>query len=385
MEALHFGPRRHGEAAQPGEARPMLVPPGSAADQLLTPERVALAKRAFTTRRVPVHEMQQLIRSGVKPRCGDLVLARVERLGQHNALQLPSGRRATLFIGDEIVVAYGNRYAPDQFEAIVPEDLDECELIAAGGMASRLQVAHRRMRSPTRIQPLGLVADSEGRVLNLSHHRLAAVRRDGPAPSLMVVVGTAMNAGKTTSGAHLIRGLVEAGLRVGAAKLTGTGASGDTALMQDAGAWPVYDFTDAGLASTYLAGPLVVEEATQLLLDQLALEGVDVIVAEIADGLLQRETAALLQSPRFAAGVTGVLFAAPDSMGAVAGVEWLERRGLPVVAVSGALTQSPLAVREARAATRLPVLGTDELAAPENALQLLGAARHRSADAVTPA
>lgn len=378
MEALDFALRRPGDAPLHAALRPSLVPPQSTAEQLLTPERVALAKRSYTSRRVPAQDMQRLLCSGATPRSGDLVLARVERLGQHNGLQLPGGRRATLFVGDEIIVAYGNRYAPDQFEARVPADLGPCDLVAGGGIAAREQAAHRRMRSPTQLQPIGLVADSEGRVLNLADYRLPAASRDGLLPSLLVVAGTSMNAGKTTSSAHLIRGLVEAGLRVGAAKLTGTGASGDTALMQDAGAAAVYDFTDAGLASTYLAAPLVVEEAVEALLGQLARDGVDVIVAEIADGLLQQETAALLQSPRFAAHVTGVVFAAPDSMGAVAGIDWLERRGQPVVALSGAMTQSPLAVREAREATRLPVLGPDELAAPENALQVLAAARHRA-------
>ena len=60
-----------------------------------------------------------------------------------------------------------------------------------------------------------------------------------------------MNSGKTTTAAHLIKGLVQAGLKVGAAKLTGTGAVGDIWLMQDAGANLVLDFTDTGFPSTY--------------------------------------------------------------------------------------------------------------------------------------
>jgi hypothetical protein len=36
-----------------------------------------------------------------------------------------------LFVGDEILVAYGHRYAPAQFLAEVPPDLGGCHLNAA--------------------------------------------------------------------------------------------------------------------------------------------------------------------------------------------------------------------------------------------------------------
>jgi hypothetical protein len=48
-------------------------------------------------------------------------------------------------------------------------------------------------------------------------------------------------------------------------------------------------------------------------------------------------------------------------MGAAGGVQWLERKGLPLIAVSGALTASPLAMREAQRAVGVPVLTLGEL------------------------
>jgi hypothetical protein len=51
----------------------------------------------------------------------------------------------------------------------------------------------------------------------------------------------------------------------------------------------------------------------------------------------------------------GVVFAAYDSMGAIAGAGILGDIGHRVIAVSGKLTQSPLAMREAERATGLPV------------------------------
>jgi len=84
--------------------------------------RLPAAKPAYTTRHVDLNSATGLL-SGVRPAVGDLVLATVTAVGQHPKVEGPDGRRASLFPGDEVVVAYGHRYAPDQFEASVPDDL----------------------------------------------------------------------------------------------------------------------------------------------------------------------------------------------------------------------------------------------------------------------
>ena len=322
----------------------------------LSQERLATAKSSYTTRAVPLEMIATLINGEVTPAPGDLVLARVEKLGQHTRLELGTGRKAPLFIGDEIIVSYGHRYAPDQFEAQVPESLEPCHLVAAGGIAAAMLSRHSKKKMPTRITPLGLLGNSNGRVINLSDWSLSPTDTAQPLPLTLASVGTAMNAGKTTSAAYLIRGLVNAGLKVGAAKLTGTGAGGDVWLMRDAGASVVYDFTNAGHASTHQLSIEELEDITRVLTGHLQAAGVDIIVLEVADGLYQEETAALLESETFRNIVDGVMFCAGDAMGAAMGVEWLRRRQLPVFAISGALTASPLACREAERAGDLPIL-----------------------------
>lgn len=74
------------------------------------------------------------------------------------------------------------------------------------------------------------------------------------------------------------------------------------------------------------------------------------IVLEVANGAYQNETAALLASAAFRRQVDGVLFAAGEALGAVAGVSRLRALGLEVLAATGVLTASPLATREAAAA-----------------------------------
>lgn len=322
----------------------------------IPPSRIARAKISYTTRNVNLTLAANLLTGErLRPNVGDLVLAQISKIGQHTAIELTTGRRASLFPLDEIVVCYGNRYAPDQFEAEMPHDLTSCHLVAGGGIASRALSWHSDMHSPTAINPIGLLADANGRRINLSSAALTKPNYPTKIPHTVAVVGTAMNAGKTTTAANLIRGLTIAGLKVGAAKVTGTGSGRDVWLMNDAGARLTLDFTDAGFPTTFRASAAEVDGIFSTLTGHLAKAGMDVIVLEVADGLYQTETAALLDSPTFIRTVNNVIFAASDAMGALAGVEWLRHKGLPVLGVSGLLTASPLAMIEAAKATGMPV------------------------------
>jgi hypothetical protein len=333
---------------------------------------MAGAKRAFSTRRTDTTAMRTLVGGSVRPRAGDLVLARITRLGQHRKLELTDGRRATLHLDDEVLVAYGDRYAPDQFEAHVPDRLGPAHLVASGGIASTMISRSMDVRNATDISPIGLVGDALGRPINLSAFALPRRRPQGEKPPTLAVIGTSMNSGKTTTIHALVHTLARAGLKPGATKVTGTGSGGDYWVMVDAGAHVMLDFTDAGLASTYRQPMSAIDTTFLDLLGHLTAAGSGVRLVEVADGIYQRETARLIESPSFRSEVDMIIFAAGDAMGAAAGVSHLKSLGLHVVAVSGRLTKSPLAVREAQEATGLPVLGLTDLADPVVACGLLG-------------
>src|SRR5207245_5126411 len=99
----------------------------------------------------------------------------------------------------------------------------------------------------------------------------------------------------TAASAWVIRGLAASGRRVGAAKLTGTASGRDFGAYRDAGAAPVFDFLDAGWASTARCSPAEVRDIVDLLADHLRAAPVDWAVLEVADGLLQPETNDLLE------------------------------------------------------------------------------------------
>lgn len=343
---------------------------------LFESERISNAAWAFATRRVNRDESFRIGQGPMAPEAGDLVLAKVDILGHHRGLQLWTGRKKNLFPGDEIVVVYGNRYAPSQFESIVPKTLGPCQLVAGGGVASKALSWHSRLsRGPTEISPIGLVMRADSSRVNLRDCAVESFdsidRLSESPPPTIAVVGTSMDAGKTESAAFMVRGFTRAGLRVGFAKVTGTGAGGDTWLLKDAGADPVFDFTDAGHISTYLVDTPEIERVLLTLVGHLSKAGVDVIVLEIADGVLQRETAALLESRVFKQVVVGVLFTSRDSMGAMAGVEWLRARDIEVVGLSGVMTAAPLQCSEAHAVTGLEAFSREDLSKVDVARKLL--------------
>lgn len=345
------------------------------------PLPLAQIRFAYTTRRVHHADIAGLVMDDRAPEAGQLVLAVVEALGQHKQIELPSGRKSRLYVGNHIVLAYGNRYAPDQFEALVPDDLGPCQMVAGGGMAGREVARHADMEEATRIRPLGLLADARGRPINLADYALPMLSVPAPAhrPQVYFVCGTSMNSGKTYTAHELVRGFCSLGISVAAAKITGTGAGNDPWRLVDCGANPVYDFTDAGHPSTYKLPMAAIEDTMDCVLGNLCTAGVDAIVVEIADGIGQAETAALLESPRLRRWCDGVLFAAADPLAAHAGVQWLRERDLPVLAASGLMTAVPLVQIEAQGLLDVPVLSAQQLAEGQPFVDVLRASRRRAA------
>ena len=320
-------------------------------------------KWAFTTRRVDPKDARGIEEDLFDARPGDLVMGQIINVGQHKKVQLASGRYAESYAGDFVVMSVGNRYAPDQFEGLAELDPDGCDMIAGGGVLGRVVKAHSKMASPTRVKPFGLLTDRRGDVINVASYALPS-RRIPADVTVIGVLGASMNAGKTTAAASLAHGLHRAGHRVAGVKATGTGAFGDFNAFSDAGV-PILDFTDAGMATTYREPLARIEACFETLVGTAADRGADVVVVEIADGLFQAETSAILAGSKIKDRMDAVLFAAPDALGAAGGVDRLRRYGLEPFAISGMVTCSPLATEEAERATGVPLMPRASLCDPE--------------------
>jgi hypothetical protein len=130
---------------------------------------------------------------------------------------------------------------------------------------------------------------------------------------VVYVAGTCMNAGKTVAATELVRGLVRAGLRVAACKLTGVSLMRDVLSMTDAGAIAALTFNDVGVASTH---PGVTVATAKGIFNRLAASRPDVIVAELGDGILgEYGVQDILHDPELAAAGAVWIMAAPDPVG----------------------------------------------------------------------
>lgn len=317
--------------------------------------RLRNCKSSYAVRNIDLSQIQGLTNDRA-PRAGDLVLARIDRLRQHARIELPSGRRAYLHVGDEVLLLYGNRYATDQFEARVPDDLGPCHMVAAGGIAARMISRCSAVKPATEITPIGLLCDDKGEVVNLRRHCLPLQPLSCREVPVLAVVGTGMNAGKTTMMANAIYAFKQQGISVAAGKLTGTAAGPDSWKYRDAGAVAVLDFTDFGMASSFGESLARLKAAAQSIVASLQQQQPDLIMLELADGLLQTETAQLMQDAELQRLVDGWLLAATDAIGVTAGAQLMRTIGCPVVAVGGLFTRSSLLEQEVKHSCGLPVL-----------------------------
>jgi hypothetical protein len=287
----------------------------------------------------------------VKP--GDLALARVSRIGRNTRLELASGRMSNLFEGDLLAVVFGNRYATLQFEGYAERCGSECDLLSMAGVCGIVHTKAAAIPDATRLELLGAFP------MNLAE---TACRRTPPRRTHTIAVcGSSMDSGKTHTAASIIRGLVKAGERVAAVKLTGTASGRDTWSFYDSGARPALDFIDAGWPSTYRCTLDELLEAHSRLVSNAAHAGADWVVIEIADGLLQRETAMLLSSPEFRRSIDHWFFATGDPLAAVTGSRLLQEHGIELAAISGLISTRPLAMAEAESHTGIQVLTDKQL------------------------
>jgi hypothetical protein len=222
-----------------------------------------------------------------------------------------------------------------------------------------VDAAHVFMDEPTRLKPLGLLTGARGQVLNVADYALPAMPANDRV-TVFGVFGASMNSGKTTAASSLAHGLIRAGYAVAGVKATGTGAFGDFNSFEDGGA-PALDFTDVGMATTFRMPIERIEAGFDTLVATAAARGAEVVVVEIADGVFQQETRAILEASRIRDRLDGILFAAPDALSALGGVMVLEQKGLTPFAISGMVSCSPLATAEAAEVTGLPILSREDL------------------------
>lgn len=224
---------------------------------------------------------------------GDYVAGEV--IGERNRLyrcETKTGRMAHLVRGDRVIGALGVRCATlegvGDWREIGP-DLEMDALTSAGLFG--------RATSTSPMLPDLMALKYRGHVLRAGSKLTMADFIPAVEPALLaiptvLIIGTSMSAGKTTSGQVIVRELRALGCRVVAAKLTGAARYRDILSYRDAGASPIFDFVDAGLPST-VCEPETFDAALGNLTARINEAGADILVAEAGASPLEPYNGAL--------------------------------------------------------------------------------------------
>lgn len=333
-------------------------------------------KKSIISKGINDYRINRKINKLYMPEAGDLAIFRVIELGKHLAVQGENGNNCYIFPGDLLLAAFGNRYATAQFEGYVPTKYHkEYQILGKGGAVGILASMHTKLEDvgTTKLELVGYAVDNNNKVINTKFFEKDRIsfdpKRERPY-KIILSLGTSMDSGKTTTAAFLSRGLQAAKKKVAFIKLTGTVYTKDRHFVRDCGADMAIDFSTFGFPSTYLCNQSELLDLHETLL--LQVEGInpDYVIIEIADGLLQRETAMLLKNRNFMSNVTATIFSAADSLGILSGVQILEQMNIEASAVSGLFTASPLLIEEVEGEIEQPVLTLEKLSSP-NVLTLL--------------
>ena len=219
---------------------------------------------------------------------GTIVAVRVlDEKRVYNKLEDTHGRMMTVHRGDLIAGVLGTRQALHGYSGHIPSTVragDTLHLLNLGGVIGLATSSNPDVGPPARVEVLGAVlcfpelGRRVGRPASIFPGPVVPLASLPDLPPAAWLVGTSMNSGKTRAACALVREASRAGLRVGAAKLTGVALKSDVLAMKDHGAAHVVTFADAGLPSTCDADILGVARGC---LAHLADQDVDLLVVEL--------------------------------------------------------------------------------------------------------
>lgn len=210
---------------------------------------------------------------------GDYVVAEVTATpSDMNVVEDCVGEMVRVEPGDRIVGALGCRAAT--LEGVGSwRDVrnNRMQLLTGAGLLGAFTSYSMFLPEPASLRYRGHVV-RDGRKITMNDFGLQCDEGKYTVPTILLI-GTSMSAGKTTTGRVACKLLAAGGLRVIGAKLTGAGRYRDILSFRDAGAAEVYDFVDVGLPSTVISEDRF-RAAIRPLLLHIAAQQPDVVVVE---------------------------------------------------------------------------------------------------------
>lgn len=207
-------------------------------------------------------------------------------------VEMQCGRMAEVAEGDILIGAFGDRFATLSATGSYKEVKDDkrMHLLTSAGLFGKITSISSFVTKLIELEYLGNVYKKD-ELMKMKDFVSKEEFETFHTP-VVLVVGTSMSAGKTTSAKIAIRQLRLAGLKVVAAKLTGAGRYRDTLGMYDAGAEYIVDFVDAGLPSTVVPANDYIK-ALKIMLGEIQKQNADVVVIEIGASPMESYNGAL--------------------------------------------------------------------------------------------
>ena len=198
---------------------------------------------------------------------------------QLSRLELANGRLMDVMEGAMVVGAFGKRAATLEAAGDWEQIGDDrvMHALTGAGLYGKATSVASWLGNMISLSYEGHVF-RQGRKLSMGDFVRPAALQEFSLP-VILLVGTSMSSGKTTSGRIIIHELKRAGLKVAGAKFTGAGRYRDILSFQDAGADVIVDFVDAGLPSTVVPETQF-DDAMSFMLSLILEAEPDVLVAE---------------------------------------------------------------------------------------------------------
>ena len=325
-----------------------------------------IIKNSIITKNIGPYKIDRQIRKSYKPKAGDVAVFQILKIGKHKAIQGENGNNTYIFPDDKILATFGNRYASAQFEGYVPTSYkSKYQILGQGGVVGQLESWHKKFDDigATEVRLIGYAVDENSNVINTIYsdvERLTFEPKRERDYDLILSVGASMDSGKTTTAGFISRGFMMQKKKVAFIKLTGTVYAKDCSFVRDCGAKTAIDFSYCGFPSTYLCETNEILDLMETLLARVERIKPDVVVIEIADGLLQKETSALLNDKNFMKMVDSVVLSCADSLSVNNGIKILSNVGHKPILLSGLFTASPLMIKEVKDQTDIPVFTIED-------------------------
>ena len=181
--------------------------------------------------------------------------------------------------GDWVVGALGDREATLEGVGAWVDIGDDMLMnaLTAAGLKGRYTSMSTLLPEPLLLKYRGHLRRQDRKV-RMSDFAMRADSHEFSVPTLLLV-GTSMSAGKTTTGRRVCKEMDRAGLHVIGAKLTGAGRYRDILSFLKTGAREIYDFVDVGLPSTVVS-EAEYRKAIRPLLNHINDRHPDLMVAE---------------------------------------------------------------------------------------------------------